>query len=390
MFALLLVLVGLSFGLSIEDAMRMAEERNLQIRALKERVGVYEGLERSATAFPNPEVSVESGFLTTDRNGKPSGRALYLLEYAQPIPMWGVREKGRSVVEKEREAFLSELEARRREILAGVYRSFHEALMRREIAQVWRESLKTAREVEEFVRRAYELGEVTELELLRARRESDMAEVQLRIAESLYRASLKELSRLLNTEVEEVEGDLGSMPSLKDTDVESAPTVLALKRRAEAVGKLIELERALAKPSLRAGFVVEDSEEGYYGLRLSLSAEFPVFYRRQGEILRGIALRKALGAELEDELLRLRSRLSSVKIRMSALTEELRRLEEEIIPRTKEELELAIKSYRLRVITLLELSDVRRRYYELLVRRAELFGDLHRTYAEFIEIGGWR
>lgn len=390
MFVLLLLLAGLSFGLSIEEAMRTALERSPVLKAMEERLRIFEGMERSALAFPNPDIGFESGFLTTDKRGKPSGRAVYLLEYSQPIPLWGVREKSRKVVAEEKESFRKAFEARRREILAEVYRSFFTALMRKEIVEVWRESVRTAEEVEAFVKKAYELGEVTELELFRARRESGMARVQLKIAESLYEASLKELSGLLNTEVDAVEGKLGDVPPLRETDLEEAPTVLALKKRIEAVGRLIDLEKALAKPTLSAGFVIEDSEEGYYGLRLSLSTTFPVFYRRQGEILQGIARREALSRELEAELLRLRTKLSSIKVRMETLKKEIERLDGEIIPRAKEELDLAIRSYRLRVITLLELSDVRRRYYELLVSRAELLGNLHGIYAEFIEIGGWR
>jgi len=297
MFVLLLLLAGLSFGLSLEEAMRTALEKSPVLKAMEERLRIFEGMERSASAFPNPHIGFESGFLATDKKGGASGRAVYLR----------IREKSRKVVEEERESFQKAFEARKREILAEVYRSFYTALVRKEVVEVWRESVRTAEEVEAFVKKAYELGEVTEL-----------------------------------------------------------------------------------KPTLSAGFVIEDSEEGYYGLRFSLSTTFPVFYRRQGEILQGIARREALRRELEAELLRLRTKLSSIKVRMETLRKEIERLEREIIPRAKEELDLALRSYRLRVITLLELSDVRRRYYELLVSRAELLGNLHRIYAEFIEIGGWR
>ena len=141
---------------------------------------------------------------------------------------------------------------------------------------------------------------------------------------------------------------------------------------------------------MSAGFVVEDADGDYYGLRGALTLEVPVFYRRQGEILQNIAIKKALKKRLEGELLRVKSRLESVSIRLETLKEELERLEKDVIPRAQEELALAIKSYRLRTITLLELSDVRRRYYELLVSRSELLLSMHETYSEFIEIGGWK
>ena len=390
MFLLLLLISSLSFGIGIEEAMRTVLERSPQIKALEEEIRVFEGMERSAVAFPNPEVRVESGFLTNDRDWRPKGRALYLIEFNQPIPLWNVRGKSRSVVLKEKESFQEAVESRKREILAEAYRSFYRSLYLREIANIWKENFQTAKEVEDFVKKAYDLGEVTELELLRAKREKDLARVQYRVALSRYRASLKELSRLLGVEVEEVEGDLRSYPSLEEVDIENLPSIQSIRRRIESVDRQIELERALARPQLSAGFVVEDSEGEYYGLRGAITLELPLFYRRQGEILQNLALKRVLRKQLEAELLRVRTRLESVRIRMDTLERELRKLEEEVIPRAREELALAIRSYTNRVITLLELSDVRRRYYELLINRADLILSIHETYAEFIEVGGWK
>jgi len=390
MFIVFLLLAGLSFGIGIDEALRTALERSPQIKALEEEVKVFEGMERAAGAFPNPETRLESGFITNDKDGKPKGRGLYLFEFNQPIPLWNVRGKSKEVVVKEKESFESAVESRKREILGEVYRSFYKALTLKELARIWEENYETAKEVEEFVRKAYDLGEVTPLELLRAQRERDLARVQYNVALARYRASLKELSRLVGVEVDEVEGRLEDYSQTWSLEEENLPVVVAIKKRIESVDRRIELEKALGRPQMSAGFVVEDADGEYYGLRGALVFDLPVFYRRQGEILQNVALKKALKKRLEAELLRVRSRLESVRIRLETLKEELGRLEKEVIPRAQEELALAIKSYRLRTITLLELSDVRRRYYELLVSRAELLLNVHETYSEFIEIGGWK
>ena len=388
---ILVMLIAITFsgyGITLEEALNIAQERNPELKALEKELESFEGREKAAYAFPNPELGFESGYITTDRYGRPKGRALYLLEFSQPIPLWGVREKGRSVVREEREAFRNLLESRKREILGEVYRLFYEALFRKEVVKIWQENLKTAKEVEEFVKRSYDLGEATQLDLLRAKRERDLAEVRLKIAEADLRSALQDLSRVINAEVKDVEGDLRDIRHIRDLNLQDLPTVRAIKKSIRAVEKTIDLERALAKPTLSAGFLVEDSEEGYYGLRATLSVGLPIFYRRQGEILERLAQKKALERRLEGEILRIRKRLRSISIRFSTLTGELDRIERIVIPRAKEELDLAIKSYMLRVITLLELSDVRRRYYELLINRAEILRDIHSAYAEFVAIGG--
>jgi len=390
MFVVLLLIVSLSFGVNIEEAIRIALKNNPEIKALKEEMKVFEGKERSATAFPNPELRFESGFITNTKDGKPKGNTLYLLEFNQPIPIWGVREKASKVVQKEKEAFYYFLESQKRRIIAQVYRSFYKSLFLKETARIWKENYETAKEVEEFVEKAYKLGDATELELLRAKRERSIAELKLKVSLAEYEASLKDLSRLLGRKVEDVEGDLSKDFALEVINVEKLPTIVYIKKRIEAIENQIKLEKALAKPKLTAGFVLEESESNYHGLRGSFTLKLPLFYRRQGEILQNIAIKEALRRRLEAELLKVKNKIEAVRIKLETFKRELKKLEEEVIPRAEEELALAIKSYKLKVITLLELSDVRRKYYELLISRAELLFNIHKTYSEFIEIGGWK
>ncbi len=389
MFFILLLFTTFSFGIGLEEAMQTALEKNPSVKAMEEEVKSFEGLFISAGAFPNPEVRLESGFITNDKNGRPEGRFLYLLEFNQPIPMWGTRSIGREVVRKERESFESAVEFRKRRLLAQVYRAFYRALWSKELLKIRKDSLRTAKAVEEFVRKAYSLGEVTELELLRAERERGIEEVQLEVARSRYRAELKVLSGLLNTDVDEVEGNLFRVPNLRDVSYEELPEVKALSKKAQAFEERIRLERARAKPSLGAGFVVEDAD-GYYGLRGSLTLELPAFYRRQGEIIRYSALKRAVLSRKEARVVMLRRRIEALKLQMETLDRELKRIDNRLLPQARKELELALRSYRLGAITLLELSDVRRRYYELLIKRAELSFKMHEVYSQFIEIGGWR
>ncbi len=389
-FLLLLSFVSLGFGIGIEEAIRIALEKNPTLKALEEERRTFEGMEKSATAFPNPEIRLESGYLTTDKDSSPKGKAFNLLEFDQPLPLWGVRPKAKAVISQERKVFENVALARKRELISSVYRTFYRALTKKEMLRIWEENLKISEEVEKFVQKAYSMGEVTRLELLRARREKDFALLKARLARAEYRATLEELSGLLGEDVKEVKGSLLELPSLTRVELENLPTLRAILGRIEALDRRIELERALARPWVKAGFVIEDSEEGYYGLRGALSFNLPVFYRRQGEILQHVYAKRALREHFKAQKLLLSSRLRSMETRLSVLKEELRKLESSIIPQAEEELKIALKSYQLRVITLLELSDVKRRYYELLLNRAELFGSLHEVYSEFIELGGWR
>ncbi len=390
MIFLSLIASATAMAIELEEAMKVGLEKNLRLQSMEREMGVFEGLKKSATAFPNPEITFESGFITTTRSASPKGRLLNLLELSQPLPLWGVRKKGREVIDLEEQAFSSELDTFRQELLGSIYRGFYESLYRKEVLRIWKEALRTADELKKFIERAYQLGETTQLEVLRISRERNLIEIKLRIAKAEYESSLRELSTLLNSDVRDVEGNLKDIKKDLSVEIGNLPQVISLKKRIKALDNRIELERALAKPVVRTGVIIEDSEAGYYGFRAVLSADIPAFYRRQGEILQSLSRKEAITKELEAVKLEIGNKLKAIKLRYEALLKEIERLDRELIPIAEEELNLALRSYRLRAITLLELSDVRNRYYELLLSRAELLRDLHRTYSEFIAIGGWR
>ncbi len=390
MILALLFLISFGFGITLEEAINTALEKNPQIKALERRIEAFKGREISSYAFPNPEVRIESGFVTNDKDGEPKGRALFLFEFMQPIPLWGVRDKARKVVIKEKEAFEFMKEAEVRKIVGDVYEAFFEALYRKEVVSIRERELQRAKAVREFVEKTYRLGETTPLELLRSKREESIARLNLEVAKARYSASLKRLSAVVSENIESVEGDIASLLDIPFPQVESLPQIVALERQKEAILRRIFLEKSLAKPQASAGFVVEDSEEGYYGMRLALGFSFPIFYRRQGEILELQSLKEAIEEEVKARKIALENNLLALRVRIETLKEEIKKLEKEVIPRAEEELALAEKSYKLRAITLLELSDVRRRYFDLLLERSNLLLDLHRAYADLIRLGGWK
>jgi len=391
MFLVFILLLGISFGsMGIEEALKEALKNNLELKALEKKLKAFEGRELKAIAFPNPELNFESGFITTTDSRGAKGKAVYIAEYFQPIPLWGVREKKREVVLKEKEAFFHYYEQRKKELMGKVYAEFFRSLHRKEILEIKKEELRIAKELEDFVRKSYEMGTVTPLEVLRAERERKVIEMELKIAQKEYRASLKELSVLIGKDVEEVDGDFFKVGELKIFSPEISPLVESLKSKREALERGIALEKALAKPSLGLGLMLEDSEEGYYGIRVVASSEIPLFYRRKGEILEKTFLKESVGLLMEYEKRRIRESLKALQLRYEAIREELEKLEREIIPRAEEELKLAIKSYRLGTITLFELSDIRRRYYELESKRRDLMLELHLIYSRYLSLGGER
>ena len=389
-FLFVVLLVSFGFGINLNEAMEAALKNSPYLKVWKERMEKFEGMKRSASAFPNPELRFESGFFTTTNGQGSVGRFLYLLEYSQEFPLWGVRSKRKRVVEELEKAFMNLYEVEKRKLLGRVYASFYEALYFKERYEIAKKNYQLSKELEEFVEKAHKLGQASSLDLLRVKRERRLAQAKLKVEKSLYLSKLKELGAMLGSDVRKVEGKMKSFPKLPRLNLPELPHIKLLKFKIRATEEEIKLFKALAKPQVGGGFVVEDSEEGYYGVRASLNVKVPLFYRNQGEILERSAEKRALIQEIRAKELELKAKLNSATERIKALKESLSDIEEKALPEAERELTLALKGYREGIVSLFELTDVKRRYYELLQERLNLLLELQRAYAELISVGGWK
>ncbi len=387
---LLLVFIfafGFTYGIGIEDALRIAKENNRELLSVRALLEGYRGRVISAEAFPNPSLSLETMNISSRRG---EDKPLYSFGFMQDIPLWGVRGKAVSKAEKEMEAFKYEIEIKERELLADVYKSFYITLYAKSRVLLLKENLKILEDLEDYIKTAYDLGEATELEILRIKREKDILEAKLKIEEANYRAKLKELSSLLGKEVDLVEGNMEDIPPLRSINMEELPHIRAIKLKMEAVDKAIELERALSKPTLSVGLTAEDSQEGFYEYRIALESTLPLFYRRKGEIIENISLKESLSKELENRKILIEALLSSIRERYRTIIEQVKRIDEDTVKSAKRELEIGIVAYKDRVISLFELSNIRESYYKLLMERLDMLKELHLVVGEFISLGGWK
>ncbi len=386
----MIVLASFSFGIDLNEAIRETLKNSPHLKVWKERLQRFEGLKRSASAFPNPELRFESGFFVTTNGQGTAGRFLYLLEYAQEFPLWGVRNKKKKVVENLEKAFINLYEVEKRNLLGRVYTSFHEALYFKKRYELAKKNYQLSKELEEFVEKAHRVGQASTLDLLRAKRERRLAQSKLKVEKSLYLSKLKELGALLGREIQEVKGDMRSFPEVQLLNVSELPHIKLLMFKVRATEEEIRLFKALAKPQVGGGFVLEDSEEGYYGVRASFSLKIPLFYRNQGEILERSAQKRALLQEIKAKEIELEAKINSARERIKALKESLSEIEEKALPEAEKELTLALKGYREGVVSLFELTDVKKRYYELLQERLDLLLELQKAYSELISVGGWK
>ncbi|SHK22654.1 TolC family protein [Thermocrinis minervae] len=382
---LLLVLVCLSFGMDIRQAMDLLEEHPT-LKSLEEERKVIRALPLTYRSYLNPTVSFQLGNFGTSTESYTKS-PVYNFSYSQPIAPPSIRKGYVKLSELEENILTWRIESQRVSLRGELYRAFMHALYLRERIRVLEESLKLSSEVYSFVKRTYDLGETTKLDLFRAEREMKMAQWDLDLAKKEYAAALVELSYFTGRPVDSVDGDFFSLPEIKLRNLEDVPVLKVYKSSIESEGQRLVIERILSKPKWSLEALTEKVSDRSYGVRVGLSVELPLFYSRELEIIQRLSQREILTRQSETEELRLKALTGSQLEICSELKRQIDQLENNLVPEAQKELALALKSYRLKVITLLELSEVKRRYYELLSRRLELYLRYHQAFGELLKAG---
>lgn len=383
---LLLLFVSFAFSIELKNVIDLSLGNSPYIKGLYAERLLYQAKSLSYRAGLNPNLSFEVGNFGTDKEGF-SKSPLYGITYSQPfLPPSLFRLTGEAY-QLHNKHLDYKVQMERNKIAYEVYLLFYQALYYKELLKVLEEELKVQRDLKAFIEKSYSLGEIPKLDVFRWQRETELLEGERGIIYAKYRSLLSELSVLAGKKVEDVEGVLKA-PVWHELDLDKSPFMEYYRGMEEVINKFLQVERGLAKPLYTFSLTTEKVADKEYGVRMGVSVSLPVFYGRQAEILDLTAQRQSLAAERESQKLRAIAQIDSAKNQYVALSKQVEKIEKGLLPQAEQELALAIKSYKLRTITLLELSQTKKAYYELLKKKLEILLQAHNEYAKGIIYGG--
>ncbi|MGB9767244.1 MAG: TolC family protein [Sulfurihydrogenibium sp.] len=369
-------------GETLEEILSKIDE-NPYIKSNLSMVESYEGEVIKAKSLPNPEGYLEVGRLV----GNNSSATITQFSISQPLKLYGQRVYQTQAALKEKSYQKLQFEALRRQYLATVYSAFYDTLYYKELLNVIERETNLSKEILDFVEKTYKLGESAKLDLFRAQKDYELSLARLKQYQNTYRESLKNLSALVGYQVNDVEGNFFQVRELKDLDVENLPDIKSLEEKVKSLESMEKYYRALAKPQVSLGLITKESSTNKYEAGFMVTFSIPVFYRNLGEIV-SVKHQKSSFEYLKDY------KINSLKITLSSLKENYNSTLKIISDLDKtltissEELKLAEKSYKLKVISLFEFSNVKTQFFEALKYKLELYKNLHQIYTKYIEIGG--
>ena len=385
---LFLFMFSTGHGETFDQILSKALQKSPYLKAIENQTKEVEGEIKSAKSIPNPEVSLMFGRLYSQSDE--SGVVLTEFSVEQPLKLWGSRKKAIEEALIRKSAYMFMFESEKRKFISELYTAFYTAVFKKEIMKIKQKEYQITKDIYRFVKKSYQLGEETKLNLFRAEKDLKVAQIELKQAETEYSISLKDLSSLSGFEVKDVEGELSSIKDLKNIDINQIPQINYLKKIIETTEKGIDLQKALAKPQISIEFAASEDEVdlGKYEFGIGIKASIPVFYRNQGEIIKLIYKKKGYVNLLKQKKIYFRSKLNGLKEKYAVLIKQIDEINQQIIPSVSNALKLGEKSFKLKEITLFELSDLRKQYIQALIYRAQILKQIHHTFGEYIKIGG--
>ncbi len=350
-----------------------------------------EGEIKKAKSLPNPELNIEFGRIYSQIDGE-SGFNITNFSIQQPLRLWGERKFAVSSSKLKKQAFDSFYQFQKNTLLSNIYKTFYKALSINYQIKVKKQEISTLENLYEFLQKSYQLGEITQLDVFRVEKDLNLAKVQLEKLKANYQAQLNTLSALAGKQIKSVKGNIYSFKEIKDINITNLPEIVYLKRQIESINYQIKRQKALSKPKISVGFVAGEDEVdlGKYDFGVAINSTIPVFYRRQGEIITLVNQKKMINQKIKQKELEYKAILKSIKKQIFILKNQLKKVENKVLPSISDALKLAEKSYKLRAITFLDYSTIRQQYYQTLYYKIDLALEIQNLYSDYIKIGGLR
>lgn len=370
------------------QAWRIAEQRNLDLQAVRLERGVRQASVTVAGLRPNPTTSAEFS--------RDQPHVSLLLEW--PIELGGQRDKRVDLAQAELKLLDAEYANRVKMLRASLREAFYGLLLKEGQVQLAGRQLEIAKRATEAAEERFRLGAVAFLEVRQARLEESRARGRLALATQEIDASRIELAALLNLDDPTslaVAGDLEEFPKPFDFDrfrqsaLDENPEVQGLSRQLEVEERRARLLQAENLPELSAiGGSDFGSSDFAAGPRAGLTLEIPLVKKRAGEIQRTEALQNQLRVALEAARRRVAAAVEAATARLRAQRSQLLAWHTEIAPAAEELERLALESYREGRSSILAVLDAERSHREVELELLQAQFGFQMAVAALEEAGG--
>lgn len=383
LFSLIVLIVSLGFGMSLQDAINLAIRNNTSVRLSELDLRRAQENIRQARAGILPQISLSYNFTHLDQSlafgFTPRNRHSYTLELTQNIFNMAVFE-GLKLAREQEELQKLIYEDVVKSIELQTKQLFYALLYKKKLVELYEENLRYWEENYRQVEGKFQAGVLPKVELMRAKAQLESARAQLESAKADYLKSLESFKAFLRYDQDLVpEGELQEVqpPQLDYSKAleENNSTLRVARANLRVYERLVEVQKAQYYPSLQAFVNYQGSTvrsgggtefiDGYsVGVRFGYNL-FDGFARESKIAQAKIDLQKQR-ENLLDLGYNLRAQLKSVLLELQALQAQLTAVKASL-ESAEESLRLSTERYRYGVASQLEVLDARNNYNNALL-----------------------
>lgn len=379
--------------ITLADLLRRAEQTNPELRSSRYAVGVSAGQAWQAGLYPNPTVGVKSGEIGFEGDSSNT-----ILGVTQPIVIGNRLRAAVAAADAEEAAKLADVERVRRKVFGRVAELHARVLELDAQLKLVDELISVASQTLGIAETRFEARAVAEPDVIRPRVEVHQLRAdRQRIAQELIAAE-KQLGLLLRTEpinADRLNEHIPLMPAPLDeaqlvADVELAhPALIVADLEINAAAATLDRIRAERVPDLKVSAGIGYSDEGDQGIaEIGVSAEIPVWDRRQGDIM---SARFELMKRRQDKAItqtRLLSELAAEIGAYKAARDQLEVIRDQVVPDAQRAFEQIDESYRAGRASFIDLLDAQRTLMQSRRTLIELAGRASVARARVAAISG--
>lgn len=385
-------------ALTLRAAQARALAANPSLLAAEKERLAWDGTVRQASAFANPELSLEGDELRSDSRTE----AIRLI---QPLDLSGKRRARTAVAEAGRDRVDATLGARRGEVRVAVASAFVALQEAEALERLARQKQEVTEEFRNAVARRVEAGKVSPIEREKVRSDAGAALIEVQDASQRTAVARRRLANFwARTEAPDFTTVFGPFGE-ETADADRQAILNALTRRPEFQARQqaireqearLELERTRRFSDITVAAGVKRVHQApTYGqptaqntLMVSVGIPLPLFDRNQGNIYE--ATQQVDRARLEAEAARDQLQLKAFELsdNLSLAVKELKALREEVLPASREAVRAVMKGYEFGKFSYLEALDAQRVYFRNEAQHIAAAARYERLRNEILEFAG--
>jgi outer membrane protein TolC len=398
---IILLLIVLSFpvyGLSLGEAISIAQENNPEILAAKKNRDAVQSKAIKISTWPDPQIELMYEQIPQS-GGNLNDASMKMYGVSQMIPFPGKLTLKRQSLEDAVKRADEKLKAKEQEIASKVNATYYTLYYIEKSIGINKENQKLLRKFSKIAEAKYVVGKATQHDALKASVELSLLNNELITLEQKKETAQAKLNTLLN---QEIRRSISIPSDLTITDLDLNPQQLeelALKNRPELKAMWHALEKSKKEGTLARLDYLPDFKlkvlqremrtTGLDGWNVSLMLNLPLwFWKKNAAVSFADSRKDEAGASYENLKNKVIFEVQEAYVRSDSARRSVELFKNEVVPQARQALKSAIRAYESDKINFLTLLNGQQTLLRSRLKYYEAFRNLGARIAELERIVG--